>query len=136
MGKRGKQPTPTATLEKRGSWRAKTRPDYGQSCTGSFTLEKPEWMTDRRAIDKWDMLVPSLNNLGVITNNDFDVVARYCFWWGRFVYEAESGNTVDAKKAEECLLKLGALLGLSPADRTKVIVSKKEDKKDEFLRAI
>ncbi len=136
IGKRGPQPTPTAILEKRGSWRAKTR--NSEPVGVSFNCGCPEWIDDENAINKWKELSTLLTNLGVLQSTDNDTLARYCFWWGKFVAQTKTCHDLsDLNKIESNLKDLGARLGLSPTDRTKISIPEKPtDKKDKFLRAV
>lgn len=136
MGKRGPQPTPTAILEKRGSWRAKTR--NSEPVGVAFDFKCPEWLDDENAINKWKELSTFLTNMGVLQKTDNDTLARYCFWWGKFVAKTKTCQDLsDLNKIESNLKDLGARLGLSPTDRTKISIPEKPtDKKDKFLRAV
>jgi len=74
MGKRGPVKTPTAVLEKRGSWLAKTREDEPQADGAPV---KPDGMS-QTAEAIWDRLVPRLSAMGVVGEVDSMAVSRYC----------------------------------------------------------
>lgn len=136
MGARGPKPTPTAILENRGSWLAKTR--KGEPVAEQVKPSNPVWLDNEDAKAKFEELASSLSALGVLQSTDADTLARYCFWHGKFIYLVRTGQDMsDLCKVEVNLQKLGSSLGLSPADRTRVsIIEKPKEKKDKFLRVV
>lgn len=127
--KPGRKPTPTTVLAVRGSWRAKVRPAEG--AYPALDNDRPAWLDNLDAVDKWNELYPRLSNLGVLKATDGDCLARYCFWYGEFM---NSSDIVMKMKIDVLLGRLGACLGLSPADRVRVQATPAPGKKDKFLR--
>ena len=140
MGKRGPPRTPTATLEARGSWRAKRNPREPRPEPGRPT--RPQWLKgDAKKL--WDRLVPQLEAMHVIAAIDREALARYCTIWMRWreaeAFISENGLTYErhdkdgeglgprafpqVKIASDLASHLGRLeqkFGLSPADRASV----------------
>jgi len=102
-----------------------------------------EWlMKDARAMAMWNHLYPMLRGMGVLTIADAGVLASYCSAYSDWVRAREylipngplsetvnkAGNSYVsthpyvsiAEKAQVQMHKCGALLGLSPSDRTKL----------------
>ena len=131
----GPKPTPTATLKKRGSWRGKKRTKEPQAEVG--LPDVPSWL-DERALAHWNELGPKLVAMGVLTTIDGNVLANYCEATGKIEDAALQINadgmvltdtTGNAKpnpavsmqlKYMAAAARFGAMLGLSPADRTRV----------------
>ena len=130
MGKRGPQRTPTAVLEARESWRAKTR---GGEPKRIGCAVKPDWLQGV-ASDKWDEIVPLLEAMRVLAATDSDILALYCRTFARYqealaqtsalFVTTETGRIVKhpcvsiTEKALEQMLRCGRELGLTPAART------------------
>jgi len=139
MGKRGPQPTPTAILEKRGSWLAKTR--RGEPIpTGEMSLDVPVILKDIEAVERWNEVAPQLKNLGVVTLVDSATLIRYCRYWGLWCRQS---NREDGERDEQlfdryqnALIKLEKELGLTPASRSSIRVPEQKQKKDKYIRAI
>lgn len=137
MGKRGPQKTPTAILEHRGSWLAKTRKDEPVYKAGD--ISPPSWLTGE-ALIVWNDLLPRLKDSNVLTDIDWRLLARYCAYWVMWLKE------LSKQKAERCerdleryanqCYKIERELGMTPASRTSLSVDKKDDKKDGFLRVV
>ena len=136
MGKRGPQKTPTNTLEKRGSWRAKTRED--EPVFDDVKSYQPPKRLGDEGKKVWNKLFPVLQNKGVIKEPDLQALERYCFWWDRWnmVIDTCPGDTIQLKKIEEALSKLEASFGLTPATRANIKVEKteKKDEKERFFK--
>ncbi len=83
MGKSGPPPTPTAILEKRGSWRSKTR--EGEIRTEVITPKKPVLVElDPVASVVWDDLIPKLETLDLLSEIDVFLLQRYCILYSQF----------------------------------------------------
>lgn len=156
MGSRGPQPTPTAILEKRGSWRAKINPD--EPMPSKSTPVAPDFVTDS-ALTLWNETVFELEAMGVLTQADKNLLARYCVLYDRWIQaerkikargmvypvKGQDGNIIAVKEFPEVriasnlssqLLQMEREFGLSPASRTrirteKVIDAVKENSKEE-----
>lgn len=136
MTRRGPQKTPTKTLEKRGSWRAKTR--SGEPEPSGKMPECPDWL-DADAHTEWDRVVVELESMGIIGATDYAVLVGYCESWSHYKMAVEMlartgplhkpkedgeirRNPVVfiLKDAREALLKFARELGLSPSARASV----------------
>lgn len=133
MAARGPAPTPTAVLEARGSWRAKTRD--GEMVLPVEAPNCPSWL-NKEAKEEWKRVVIHLEAAGVLALADRALLTAYCEAWGEF-YEAvtecrkvvkESGyagavaaGLIGVKnKAADRLLRMAQQFGLSPSARTRV----------------
>lgn len=137
MGRRGPQPTPTATLKVRGSWLARER--KGEVDPDPKRPRCPVWLPE---IGKqaWARLSKQLHALGLLTSVDEDALARYCAayaLWRETLASLADGKTVLPIRDEngvvvsykdkpevgrlikltEQLNRLGREFGLSPAAR-------------------
>ena len=75
---RGRQPTPTATLKLRGSWRAKTRKGEPAPKSG---VPSPPAILDAEAGREWKRVLPQLKHMGLLTTADRAEFALYCQAW-------------------------------------------------------
>lgn len=101
--------------------------------------EPPEHLGGEAGL-KWAELAPRLEELGILSQIDADLLAMYCQFYGRWV-EAErhlaeeplvltgvQGGVYQnpwlqiANKATEQMHKLGAEFGLTPSSRTRIKV--------------
>lgn len=101
--------------------------------------EPPAHLSGEAAV-KWAELAPQLENLGILSQIDADLLAMYCQFYGRWV-EAEQHLAEEslvltggqggvyqnpwlavANKAMEQMHKLGAEFGLTPSSRTRIKV--------------
>lgn len=141
MGSRGPAPTPTNILERRGSWRAAVR--EGEPRPPASAPAKPRWLP-KEAAKIWDQVVPQLMAMGVLTEVDWSVLARFCelraeeLRWrrelakeGHFI-KGPNGRYVNPKKwfldnARREVRKEEARLGMSPSDRTRIRLAPQED---------
>lgn len=115
MGKRGLPPTPTAILEARGSWRAKTRKNEPEA---DGVPVCPEWLQGE-AKKHWDITLERLLNMGVVGEIDADKLAMYCAFYVLFLQELSKKNR-DANaltKYATMVDKLGTQFGMSPSAR-------------------
>ncbi len=138
MGSRGPQPTPTAILRLRGSWRADQNRGEPQPPPGPPTC--PEWLT-AEAKEAWDALVPVLDAMGCLTMADANALSRYCLLWARWRkaedFIEKHGDSYPTKHRGELILKtfpqvrnadrlatqlsrLEAAFGLTPAARSRI----------------
>lgn len=159
MGARGPKPTPTATLEARGSWRANTRTGEPKPQRGAPKC--PTWL-DTEAKKKWRELVPELERLGLVTIVDGDALSAYCQAWaefmiatktikkdGRYLRMGKSGYlaphpaVAQQRSAWQAIKMFAALFGLDPADRARMTADPegdesdpKEKSKERFFRTV
>jgi P27 family predicted phage terminase small subunit len=128
--------TPTRTLEKRGSWRAKTR--TGEPQPVGMMPACPDWLNED-AHAEWLRVVPQLEDMGIIGATDFTVLVGYCESWSQYKMAAEMLERTGPlhkprndgevrrnpvvfilKDAREAMLKFARELGLSPSSRASV----------------
>jgi P27 family predicted phage terminase small subunit len=150
MNKRGPKPTPTATLNLRGSWRGKARKDEPQPVG---TPVKPSFIKGK-AKKKWQELLEELTRLGVVGSADSTTLARYCQLWEIYqqliteVGEEGFVTTSINKKGDEyvsqnpkvnAFIKIAGLLarledcfGLSPAARAGLKVNGKAPEESDL----
>jgi len=143
MGKRGPQPTPTATLKHRGSWRADTRGDEPKA---DGKPRQPAWLPPK-AKAVWQQLIPRLEGMGVLAAVDRNALARYCMLFARwreceeFIAEhgavrVKDGNVTEwpqvarAGSLADKLLKLEQHFGMTPSARASLSVASNQPKDD------
>jgi P27 family predicted phage terminase small subunit len=134
MGARGPQPTPTATLQARGSWRAKERD--GEVQFGREAPSCPAHLKDE-ARREWKRQVKALDAAGILACVDRALLAIYCQAWGDYCSVcgqlAESGVLVKINgatrlnpllkvrdRAADRVVQVAAHFGFSPAARTRL----------------
>ncbi len=143
MGKRGPRPTPTATLKRRGSWRAKARKAEPQPPSGVPAC--PQWLSlEARQI--WDALVPHLHAAGLATSVDTLCLARYCLLYIRWRraeralrrygqvmrlgrrkgYAQVRPEAAIARNLHQALLQIEREFGLTPAARAGLAIRAQE----------
>ena len=154
MNKRGPKPTPTATLNLRGSWRGKARKDEPQA---AGVPVKPSFIKGK-AKKKWEELLNELMTLGVVGSIDSTTLARYCQLWEMYqdliADIGEEGFVVESvnKKGDEYIaqnpkvnafIKIAGLLarledcfGLTPSARAGLKVNGKVPEESEFEKLI
>lgn len=76
MGKRGRRPEPTVLKIAKGN-PGKRPLNASEPKPPSDGIVAPDWVSGV-ALDKWNDIVPKLIDMGVMTNADVDVIARYC----------------------------------------------------------
>ena len=138
MGSRGPQPTPTPLLTLRGSHEAKYR-RYGEPAGPPGVPEPPGYL-NAAAVAIWGEIVPLLEQMQVLTLIDGGVVGVYCHERAR--YEGMAKDLADGRKfplgsaehrrvattsaeALTAMMRAGAKLGLSPADRVGLCTGEK-----------
>lgn len=143
MGARGPQPTPTAILEQRGSWRAKSRP--GEPRLPATVPDCPERLTGERR-QTWEAASELLEEMNVLTVADglalellADLVSRYraladtiAEHGETYSYVSANGATIRQPVPEVSILAsvtkqmVGLMdrFGLSPAARTRLTMER------------
>ena len=149
MGSRGPSQTPAKVLEKRGSWRAKTR--EGQASPPPVEAPKPPPMLDRTAKAEWRRVAKLLVDLQMVSLLDRAALTVYCQGWSDFVsltkQVQEEGHVVigksgDTKRnpalvslidARTSMMAAAVKLGLNPVDRARMLasISKPKAKEEE-----
>jgi len=138
---RGRPPKPKHVLKVAGSWRASEREELGTK--PAAPLQPPAWMKPR-AQEIFGRLVEWLGRMGTLAETDEHVISRYCTVYVAWEYAAQQLQKVDslfvevlapdgslrfsrptamAAQAKDCgeqLRHLETVLGLTPADRTRL----------------
>ena len=147
MGKRGPAPQPAEILRARGSTLAKRRAKLGPA-SSRVRPACPEWL-DLAARRSWKEIVPLLDAAGLLSKIDRNVLARYCQTWARWVaaeVELAGGQLIEvtttrrdgsvttkleahpasvlADRLSSQLGRLEGKLGISPADRVRVVADR------------
>lgn len=157
MSKPGRKKTPTAVLKIRGSWRAKTRKSEPKPPRGK--PDCPEILSEA-AKEKWNQLIPILDDMGLLSKIDGDAIARYCESWARWadaikwIHEKgefyplkdDNGNVKClqqfpqvgiANHMAEQMNRLAAQFGMTPSARAGLSVdpgtNKKENTKEKYF---
>lgn len=160
MGKRG--PKPKSNAEKLLAGNPGKRPLPAEPSPALGRPVRPEWLLPQ-AVEKWDELVPQLEEMGVLAVIDGHALAIYCQCYARWL-SAEQFMTAHgvvaimrndkgevksmtpaaeffvATKMLEKLNQLGMQFGLSPAARGRLSLPKAEqatvDPKAEFFGVV
>ena len=140
MGRRGPAPKPTEMLKLSGSWRAnlnrnEPKPEPGMP-------ECPSYL-DEDAKKTWDVLIPMLHTMRVLTHADIFHVGRFCLIHSRwvkmelflqkagatYVEKSDDGNVKSvvafpqvaiAAKLATILTRMEQGFGLTPSARTRI----------------
>ncbi|MEJ2202936.1 MAG: phage terminase small subunit P27 family [Gemmatimonadota bacterium] len=141
MGDRGPAPTPTRTLELRGSWRAGTRTGEPRPEAGAPPV--PQGLS-AEAAGVWEEIVPMLEAAGMLSVVDGRALGRYCemvtVYDDLLAFLRKSGhahpvkdrqgNVVGVKpypqlrlalQVSEHLLRLEQRFGMTPAARARLV---------------
>lgn len=144
---RGRPPKPTGAKAIAGTLRPdRVNADEPQPKRG--IPKCPSWLP-REAQAKWRQLVPQLDDMGLLTVVDGDVLASYCLAWhelreatetlARDGYMETSTVTGTSKahpavaaqrSAWNAIRQFAALLGLDPSSRGRMRVAPKDDAAD------
>lgn len=153
MGKRGPAKTPTAVLERRGSWRAKTRKGEPEPTTCELT--PPAWL-EGEGLTLWADLVPELVRCGIAKRTDRLTLAMLCDTYAAWREEKRTvaehgltdsttnGNTVQRvevgqmNRDRDVLIKLAKEFGLTAASRAGVDATPEgpANSKDRFFKIV
>lgn len=138
---KGRPPTPKHILALRGSKHAKNREELGEA--PAAPLEPPAWLKPR-AKEIFANVVAWLTQMGTLAQSDEAVVTRYAATYVMWEFAAQKLQEIDAayvevtnndgslrfvracgmatqfKDAGEQLRHLETVLGLTPADRTRL----------------
>lgn len=137
---KGRPPTPKHILQLRGSKHAKNREELG---TAVDVMEPPEWLKPR-AQEIFSNVVAWMERMGTLAESDINVVTRYAVTYVLWEFAAQELQKIDAawievsdkdgnlrfsratamaSQAKDCgdqLRHLETVLGLTPADRTRL----------------
>ena len=135
MGSRGPKKTPTAILEKRGSWLAKTR--NNEPIAIAEYPPCPDWIKGE-ALEIWERVTPQLVNMGVMTKLDGFAFSRYCVYSVLWLKELGNPkrNEASLERYANQLARLENAFGLTPSARTGIEVKPELQKKDKFLKIV
>lgn len=137
----GPQPTPTAVLAARGSWRANERADEPVIPIAA-DCEPPAGLSER-AEEVWRALAPRLRNSGLLSEADVPTFTRfvrlYAAWETamlQFEAKPDRASVLTLSKLDDMVRKLEQRFGLSPADRVGLKADKpeEEDAKSRFFK--
>jgi len=151
----GRRPKPTALKRLNGN-PGKGPLNENEPTPPPDEFDAPEWMIkDARALSTWNHLYPMLKTMGILTIADAGVLESYCSAYADWVRAREhiiahgpyttTVNKAGAEyisahpavlvgdKAQALMAKWGAMLGLNPADRSKLQVNlTTPDEKDKW----
>lgn len=153
MGRRGPQPTPTAVLKGRGSWRGETRKDEPEVEVSA--PDCPAWVTGP-AREHWDELASMLAGMGVMADVHQTALGLLVDALGRYVglkkVVEKVGETAESSKgglvvhpavgemgrAWDRVLKVCREFGMTPASLSvvKVIGVKKGQAKSDGIAGV
>ena len=149
---RGLKRIPTAKLLASGSNVGKRRAETEAKLPPAST-DAPSHL-DGVALEKWNELAPCLSESGMMTKPDRDTLAAYCEAWESYLHlkatvkdegwtiTGAMGSTMKNPNAallgetQTSLLRLQQELGITPASRSRVTVTKEPDKKNSILRLV
>jgi P27 family predicted phage terminase small subunit len=138
---KGRPPTPKHILALRGSKHAKNREELGTA--PEAPLEPPAWLKPR-AREVFRQVTAWLSQMGTLAESDISVVTRYATTYVMWEFAAQKLQEIDAAYVEvtnadgslrfvracgmatqfkdcgEQLRHLETVLGLTPADRTRL----------------
>lgn len=142
MGKRGPQPTPTATLAARKSWRAnqEKRKNEVQPVALSIVPDPPAWLTEAGAVE-FRRIAPEIHPSGLLTVADIDALGAYAERLSQYVelraaaelepmtfenegmIRAHPVHKMRDEAAADCV-RLRRELGMSPSGRVGITTEK------------
>ena len=154
MGARGPRPQPSAVLKMRGSQLWNRERDAREAKGPAGAPDEPDWL-DEEAKRAWNVLVPMLEAMRVLTRIDGNALARYCRLWSRwrqaekwieekgemYPIRNEDGSVkcfqqwpqvAIAHKLAEQLIRLEREFGLTPSARARLQISPVCDETDDL----
>lgn len=142
MGRRGPKPTPTAILEKRGSWRADAREGEPLPDPLLEVPDPPDHLSDiARRI--WQESAPAMVGIGTLTTDDLRSFERYCrafALWSKKARELEEAAEITESMTkglvnlDNQLRRLEAAFGKNPADRAGLSLPDRKTAADPFQK--
>lgn len=150
---RGRKPKPTAKKELAGNPGKRALNTAEPQFSEVTDIDPPEWLTERAAV-MWSMLVPELLREGVLAVTDLHNVEAFCTAYDKWRMAEEevqrTGITVQssqgspmknpaltaANEAMRQVVTFGALLGLDPSSRTRLIGGNKKQKANPFAELL
>ena len=157
-GKSGRRPKPTARKELAGNPGKRALNKDEPVFTPLTGVDPPDWFAENDlhlAVTMWEMTVKELCGQGIICLTDLAVLERWCvayhFWRELVIAIARDGTRLKgatggpiknpdltAKKEQESEMdRTGAMLGLDPGSRQRLIRLAGQKKQDNpFMRLI
>ena len=146
---RGRKPKPTAKKALAGNPGKRALNKAEPAFSKITNVDPPEWLSDR-ASQMWKMIVPELLRENVVAITDLHNVEAFCVAYDNWRMAQESvqahgiavtGATggpmknpalTAANETMRQMVTFGAMLGLDPANRTRLIGGNKEKETNEF----
>jgi P27 family predicted phage terminase small subunit len=149
---RGRKPQATAQKEASGAFKKDPqRRNHAEPKPQSGIPEMPGFFAkDDLAVATWNRVTKQLDEMGVMTHADCDLIAMYCVTYAEFVrcYEdvrsrgrscmsdgGKESATIEAKDLHangNRILKMQAELGLTPSSRSRLHATKEQKEEDPF----
>lgn len=126
MGK-GRRPTPSEVKRRRGN-PGKRALNENEPESPAVLLPAPKWMT-AESRDRWNLVGKQLLAAGVLTEMDHTLLEILCVTYGQW----RSGDKGAARELRMQLVEFG----MTPASRSKLVVSsdvKEQDDFEQFLK--
>lgn len=130
----GRNRTPGKIHEMRGTDRARVK-KRGEIVLDSGRPNPPTWLL-KEAKAEWRRLMKVSRYAAAIEKPDRAMLAIFCQLWARFV-ESETGPPSIKEfggRQLQTLISVGAKLGLSPTDRTKIPAAPAKPADDPWAR--
>ncbi len=146
---RGRKPKPTALKKLAGNPGRRPLNEKEPNFSDLTNIDPPEWLPEL-ATDMWQRIVPELLREKIIKQTDLHLVESFCtsyaIWRMALVevnsfkiimQNASGGPTKNPaltalNEANNQMMKTGAALGLSPADRVRLMGDKDPDDDNPF----
>lgn len=146
---RGRKPKPTALKKLAGNPGKRKLNDAEPDFTEITDVEPPEWLPDL-AVEMWQTVMPELLAAKVLTVPDLHNVEAFCtaysMWRDAEDHVKQFGVVIETERsaiknpavtvineAKKQMREFGALLGLDPSSRQRLVGPKKsEDKGNPF----
>lgn len=150
---RGRKPKPKALRKLSGNAGKRPINENEPEFSDIKNIDPPDWLGER-ATQMWQRVVPELLREKIICITDLHLVESFCMAYEHLrdaqdqidkfgvIMQNSSGGPIKNpaytafNEANSQMMKLGAALGLSPADRTRLIGGKKVSNSNQFLDLI
>jgi P27 family predicted phage terminase small subunit len=152
-GRSGRTPKPTAQKALAGN-PGKRALNLDEPQFSKFTdIDPPEWLSERAAT-MWKMIVPELLRENVVAITDLHNVEAFCTAYDKWrmaeesvqkfgiVVQSSQGSPMKnpaltaANEAMRQMVTFGSMLGLDPANRTRLIGGNKGKQTNEFAKLL
>ena len=154
-GGKGRKPKPTAAKQAAGNPGKRALNTNEPEFTQIVAVDPPEHLEEFPfAVECWETHCPELCKTGVLKVTDLWNLEAFCMaysTWREAKSQAQSeGVTIisesgvekknpaltAANEALRQMMSLGAVLGLDPANRTRLVVPKKKDQNNQFAELV